>query len=56
MYHQFNGFKNFPNTMLLKVNHFERFLNQSNVDKLAINSMRGCNCKNNKIKNNLIIA
>ena len=36
--------KIFPNNiMLLKVDHFEGFSNQSNVDKLVINSMSGCN-------------
>ena len=36
--------KIFPNNiMLLKVNHFEGFLNRSNVDKLVINSISGCN-------------
>ena len=37
--------KIFPNTIeLLKVNHFEGFSNQSNVDELVINSKSGCNC------------
>ena len=45
--------KIFPNNiMLLKVDHFEGFLNQSNVKKLVINSMSGCNCKNCKLNNN----
>ena len=36
--------KIFPNNiMLLKVDHFEGFSNRSNVDKLVINSMSGCN-------------
>ena len=36
--------KIFPNTnMLLKAGRFERFSNQSNVDKLVINSTSGCN-------------
>ena len=36
--------KIFPNNIiLLKVDHFEGFLNRSNVDKLVINSMSGCN-------------
>ena len=34
--------------MLLKVDRFERFSNQSNVDELVINSMSGYNCKNYK--------
>ena len=38
--------------MLLKVDHFDGFLNQSNVDELVINSMTGCNCKNYKLNNN----
>ena len=38
--------KTFPNTMvLLKVDHFKGFLNRSNVDKLVISSMSGCNYK-----------
>ena len=32
--------------MLLKVDHFEKFLNQSNFDELVINSTSGCNCTN----------
>ena len=33
-----------PNTIvLLKVDRFKGFLNRSNVDKLVINSMSGCN-------------
>ena len=31
-------------TMLLKVDHFKGFSNQSNVDELVINSMSGCSC------------
>ena len=31
---------------LLKVDCFEGFSNRSNVDKLVINSMSGCNYKN----------
>ena len=47
MHHQCYGLKTFPNNiMLLKVESFERFLNQSDVDKLVINSISGCNCKN----------
>ena len=43
--------KIFPNTIvLLKVDCFKRFSNQSNVDKLVINSMSGCNYKNYKLK------
>ena len=38
--------KIFPNNiMLLKVDRFEGFSNQSNVDELVINSMSGCNLK-----------
>ena len=45
--------KIFHNTMvLLKVDHFKAFLNRSNVDKLVINSMSGCNYKNYKLNNN----
>ena len=45
--------KIFPNTIvLLKVDCFEGFLNQSNVDELATNSMSGCNCNNYKLNNN----
>ena len=45
--------KNFPNTnMLLKVDHFEGFSIQSNIDEL-INNMSGCNCNNYKLNNNL---
>ena len=43
----------FPNTIvLLKVDRFKGFSNQSNVDKLVINSMSGCNYKNYKLNNN----
>ena len=36
--------KIFPNNiMLLKVDCFEGFLNRTNIDKLVINSMSGCN-------------
>ena len=35
--------KIFPNTIvLLKVDHFKGFSNQSNIDELVINSMSGC--------------
>ena len=45
--------KIFPNnTMLLKVDHFKGFSNRSNIDKLVINSMSGCNCKNCKLNHN----
>ena len=45
--------KIFPNTIvLLKVDHFKGFLNQSKLDKLVINSMSGCNYKNYKLNNN----
>ena len=44
--------KNFPNTiMLLKVDCFESFSNQTNVDKLVINSTSDCNYKNCKLIN-----
>ena len=44
MHHQCYGSENFPNNiMLLKVDCFEGFLNQTNVDELVINSMSGCN-------------
>ena len=46
--------KTFPNTiMLLKVDHFKKFLSWSNVDELVINSTTGCNCNNYK---NLIMT
>ena len=46
------GLKIFPNTtMLLKVDRFEGFLNQTNVDDLVINSTSGCNYKNYKLIN-----
>ena len=38
--------------MLLKVDRFEGFSNQTNVDELVINSMSGCNYKNYKLNNN----
>ena len=45
--------KIFPNTdVLLKVNHFEGFSNQSNVDELVINNTSGCNCNKYKLDNN----
>ena len=45
--------KIFLNTIvLLKVDNFKGFSNQSNVDKLVINSMSGCNYKNYKLNNN----
>ena len=45
--------KSFPDTIvLLKVDCFKGFLNQSNSDKLVINSMSGCNYKNYKLNNN----
>ena len=44
--------KIFPNTiMLLKVDSFEEFSNQTNIDELVINSTSGCNYKNNKLIN-----
>ena len=46
--------KNFPNTIvLLKVDRFKGFSNRSNIDKLVINSMSGCNYKKYKLKNSL---
>ena len=39
-------------TVLLKVDHFKGFLNWSNVDRVVINSMSGCNYKNYKLNNN----
>ena len=45
--------KIFPtNIMLLKMDHFEGFSNQTNVDELVINSMSRCNYKNYKLNNN----
>ena len=45
--------KIFLNTIvLLKVNCFKEFLNQSNIDELVINSMSGYNYKNYKLNNN----
>ena len=45
--------KIFPNIIvLLKVDCFKGFSNQSNVDKLVINSMNGCNYKNYKLNDN----
>ena len=38
--------------MLLKVDCFEGFSNQNNVDELVINSTSGCNYKNYKLNNN----
>ena len=38
MRHQCYGSENFPDTnMLLKLNHFERFLNRRNIEELVIN-------------------
>ena len=52
MHRQCYGSENFPNTIvLLKIDHFKGFSNRSNVDKLAINSMSGCNYKNYKLNN-----
>ena len=45
--------KIFPNNiMLLKVDRFEVFSNQTNVDELVINSTSGRNYKNCKLNNN----
>ena len=53
MYPQCYGSENFPNTIvLLKVDRFKEFSNQSSVDKLVINSMSGCNYKSYKLNNN----
>ena len=42
--------KIFPKTIvLLKVDRFKGFSNRSNVDKLVINSMSGCNYKNHNL-------
>ena len=39
MRHQCYGSENFPDTnMLLKLNHFERFLNWNNIEELVINT------------------
>ena len=46
--------KNFPNTnVLLKVDCFEGFSNESDVDELVINNTSECNCNNYKLDNNL---
>ena len=45
--------KIFPNNIiLLKVDCFEGFSNQTNVDELVINSMSECSYKNYKLNNN----
>ena len=47
--------KIFPNTiMLLKVDRFEGFSNQSN-DELVINITNGCNCNDYKLNNNIAV-
>ena len=52
MHHQCYGSKNFSNTtILLKVDRFEGFSNQTNVDELVINSTSGYNYKNYKLIN-----
>ena len=38
--------------MLLKIDRFEGFSNQSNIDEFVINSMIECNCNNYKLNNN----
>ena len=54
MHHQCYGSENFSNiNMLLKVDYFKRFSNQSNIDKLMINSMIGCNCNNYKLNDKI---
>ena len=53
MHRQCYGSYIFSNTIvLLKVDRFKGFSNWSNVDKLVINSMSGCNHKNYKLNNN----
>ena len=42
------------NNMLLKVDKFEGFSNQYNVDELVISNMSGYNCNNYKLNNNLM--
>ena len=45
--------KIFPKTiMLLKVDCFEGFSNQNNIDELVINSTSGCNYNNYKLNDN----
>ena len=59
MHCQCYGSENFSqhSSAILKVDHFKGFLNWSNVDKLVINSMSGCNYKNYKLNiTNLKIA
>ena len=54
MHHQcYESEKFFNINMLLKVDRFERFLNRSNIDKLVINNMNGCNCNDYKLNNSL---
>ena len=60
MHYQCYGSETFPNTIIiLKVEYFEGFSNQTNIDELVINSTSGCKCKNYKLINkitNLTIA
>ena len=50
MHHQCYGSENFSNNIiLLKVDHFEEFSNQTNIDKLVINITSGCSYKNYKL-------
>ena len=45
--------KSFPQHYhVIKVDHFEGFSNQSNIDESVINNLSGCNCKNCKRNNN----
>ena len=53
MHRQCYGSEIFSNTIvLLKVGCFKGFSYWSNIDKLMINSMSGCNYKNYKLNNN----
>ena len=53
MHHQCYGSENFSQQYhVIKVDRFEEFSNQTNVDELVINSMSGCNYKNYKLNNN----
>ena len=46
--------KIFPDTnMLLKMDRFEGFSNQSNIDELVINNTNGYNCNKYKLNNSL---
>ena len=55
MYYHCYGSGNFADThMLLKVECFEGFSNQINIDESVISSMSGCNHNNYKITSILI--